>query len=85
MYLIDDIVYLKPFTSNGLIRDVAEHSNGTMYYDVVTRNGIIRDVVEHSNGTMYYDVEVQVDEASNGNYYFHASEDQLEYNGEYYQ
>jgi len=63
MYLIDDKVYVKPFT----------------------RNGIIRDVVEHSNGEMYYDVEVEVDEASNGNYYFHASEDQLEYIGSYYQ
>ena len=63
MYLIDDKVYVKPFT----------------------RNGTIRDVVEHSNGDMYYDVEVEVDEASNGNYYFHASEDQLEYIGSYYQ
>ena len=34
MYLIDDKVYVKPFTRNGIIRDVVEHSNGTMYYDV---------------------------------------------------
>ena len=34
MYLIDDIVYLKPFNRNGIIRDILEHSNGELYYDV---------------------------------------------------
>jgi hypothetical protein len=68
MYLIDDIVYLKPFNNN-------------RFYN---QNGIIRDIFEHSSGEMYYDVEVVVEGSSNGTYRVSGvSEDQLEYNGGY--
>jgi len=63
MYLIDDKVYVKPFTRNGIIRDVVEHSNGEMYYDVEL------EMEGSSNGTHHVSAVTDEDLEYIGGYY----------------
>jgi len=62
MYLIDDSIQYVPLNKKGMVRDIFEHSDGTMYYSIEVE-------VEESSDGVYRIPVVKEEELSYNGYY----------------